>query len=126
MRILLVEPDHQLAKTLQAGLTQKGFDCDVAHTAQAAIHTADDNKPDIIVLELQIPSHNGVEFLYELRSYAEWQDIPVILHTFIASQALLRFKQSLAELNVVATLYKPDASFAALVAAIRSFQPVAS
>ena len=106
--ILLVEPDRVLAETYRSTLESAGHDVVPCASAQAAIFAADQRKPDIVILELQLIEHSGIEFLYELRSYQEWQDIPVLIHSqvpageFAANWQLMRHRLSIAEY-----LYKP-------------------
>lgn len=116
MNILLIEPDRVLARTYGQALTAAGHHVTGVPTAQAAISAADDHRPDAVLLELQLVEHSGIEFLYEFRSYPEWQDIPVIIHStvppaeFQASQTILQH-----ELHVTAYLYKPRTSLQRLI-----------
>jgi len=38
-------------------------------------------RPDVIILDLMMPKMDGFEFLDELRSRQDWQDIPVVIIT---------------------------------------------
>jgi len=70
--------------------------------AQAAVHAADERQPDVVVIELQLPAHNGVEFLHEFRSYPEWQWIPVVVNTVLHPARVQATRQILQdELGVV-------------------------
>ena len=40
-----------------------------------------DTRPDVIMLDLVMPEMDGFEFLVEMRSRAEWRDIPVLVVT---------------------------------------------
>jgi len=118
--ILLVEPDVMLAQTYCKALQSAGHETHHATTAQAAIDAADEHTPDIIILELQLSAHNGVEFLYELRSYAEWQLTPVIIQSYTAPAALAAVAGTLtANLGVVAVLYKPRTSLQKLLSTVQ-------
>ena len=116
MNILLVEPDKLLADTYTRALQHDGYKVKMAPTAQAAIFAADERRPDLVLLEVQLVSHSGIEFLYEFRSYPEWQDIPVIIVShvppgeFADSWGLLKN-----ELGVSAYRYKPRTSLRALL-----------
>ncbi|PID31004.1 hypothetical protein CSA80_02325 [Candidatus Saccharibacteria bacterium] len=79
MHVLVVEPDVVLAKTYAAGLQEDGHSTVCVRTAQQAVGEADRTQPDAVVLAYDMARHNGIEFLYEFRSYSEWRDIPVIL-----------------------------------------------
>lgn len=78
-KILLLEPDHMLGHTYSSALEHRGHRVDWCQDAQTAIQTMDRGMPDLIVTELQLALHNGIEFLYEIRSYQEWQRIPVMV-----------------------------------------------
>ena len=118
--ILIIEPDRLLAEIYYKSLINDGNNVTVAAGAQTAIMSADRQLPDIIILELQLVEHSGIEFLYELRSYPEWQDIPVILHTNVPPA---EFNQTISilrnEMGVAHYLYKPQTSLKQLLAVVR-------
>lgn len=109
--VLLVEPDRLLADTYKQALTAHGHEVIMCATAQSAISAADVVIPDVVILEVQLIEHSGIEFLYEFRSYSEWQYIPVFFLTnvppmeFEGSRKLLK-----QELGVAKYLYKPMTS----------------
>ena len=115
-QILLLEPDKILAKTYSTALESVGHAVRLCASAQTAIVYADEMHPDIVIVELQLVSHSGIEFLYEFRSYVDWQNIPVIILTnvpeseFSGSQSLLRN-----DLNIQTYLYKPLTSLQKLI-----------
>ncbi len=118
--ILAIEPDDMLGRTYRAALEGEAHTVLLATTAQAAIESVDSQAPDVIVLELQLPAHNGLEFLYELRSYPEWARIPVIINSFLAPRSLaLIGPEQRDELGIVAAFYKPKLSLVALQRAVR-------
>jgi DNA-binding response OmpR family regulator len=114
--VLLIEPDRVLAETYRQALMAAGHRVVCCASAQAGILSADQHRPDAIILELQLIEHSGVEFLYEFRSYQDWQNIPIIIHTqvppgeFNANRRLLKD-----ELNVQTYLYKPRTSLRELI-----------
>lgn len=118
MKILIIEPHQLLGATYQQALARAGHDAAWCRDAQAAIQTADAAPPDVIVLELQLPRYSGVEFLYELRSYAEWQDIPVVLHTLVPASRLASSRHHFVRLGVSAYLYKPTTTLQQLTRAV--------
>jgi DNA-binding NtrC family response regulator len=105
--ILLIEPDSILGRTYQTVLTKKGRNVRWLRSASAAIASLNHEVPAVVIIELQLPTHNGVEFLYEFRSYQDLVDIPVIVLTSIPPM-LKAFSNGLWEhLGVVAYHYKP-------------------
>lgn len=116
MNILLLEPDGILGKTYAKALREKGHKVSWCRDSQSAIQSSDKDRPDVIVAELQLARHNGVEFLYELRSYSDWQDIPVIVLSHVPS--LSGTQATLRHLNVKDYLYKPRTKLQDLVRAV--------
>lgn len=114
--ILLIEPDKILADTYRLGLESEQYSVVMCASAQAAIFAADEIKPDAVIVELQLIGHSGIEFLYEFRSYSEWQSIPVLVHSqvppaeFSSAWSILKD-----ELGIAGYLYKPTTSFSALL-----------
>lgn len=125
MRVLLIEPDMVQAANYREALERAGHQVDHAQSAQGAVQLSDERLPDVVVLELQLPGHNGIEFLYEFRSYQEWLQVPVIVHSFVRPHTLTKSPILANELGVQAVLYKPKTSLMQLCAAVRSAVPVA-
>lgn len=117
-RILLIEPDYVLASTYYEALSRAGHQVIPTAGAQTALLVADDIKPELIILELQLIEHSGVEFLYELRSYPDWQHLPVILHTQVPPAEFNQSRELLKQLNIQTYLYKPQTTLRELAAAV--------
>ncbi|HEX5744060.1 MAG TPA: response regulator [Candidatus Saccharimonadales bacterium] len=124
--VLLIEPDRLLAESYVQALQAVGHEVNAASGAQAAIMAADAIRPDLVVLELQLVEHSGIEFLYEFRSYPEWQDVPVIIHTHVPAAEFNDSRQILRdELGVHDYLYKPHTTLRRLTASVNEHLPVA-
>ncbi len=109
-QVLLVEPDHVLAKTYASALMAEGHHVLRAQDAQSAINATDAALPDLIILEIQLPHHNGVEFLYELRSHSDWQAIPVLILSSLESDRLNLASADQSKLGINGYYYKSDTS----------------
>lgn len=124
-KIVLVEPDRILAEIYSRALEAAGHQVAACPTAQSGLTVADQIQPDIVIVELQLVSHSGIEFLYEFRSYSDWQDTPILIHSqvpqseFVDSLDLLK-----KQLNVAAYLYKPRTSLQELLNSIEQNLPV--
>lgn len=90
----------------------------IAQTSQSAIQQADKSLPRLIILELLIPRHNGLEFIHELRSYPEWLDIPLIIYSQMPKEDLLASPEVLKDMGVVEHFYKPTVSLDKLVKSV--------
>jgi DNA-binding response OmpR family regulator len=119
--VLLLEPNTLLARTYTQILTQAGHTVMPVCGAQQAIHAADQHTPDVVILELQLPAHNGIGFLHEFRSYPEWQGVPVIVNTTLAPALMQRYIPTLQQdLGVRVVLYKPTATLVDLCRAVKA------
>ncbi len=123
MNILLLEPNAILGRTYRQFLRSNNHEVLWVQDAQAAISAIDQRVPDLILLELQLALHNGIEFLYELRSYAEWQGLNVVVLSHIPEKAWL--KEILKKrLGVKRYLYKSHTNLANLTIAINQVTKV--
>lgn len=108
-----------LAKTYQSALVSHGYQVALATNSQEAINMADKNTPGLVVMELQLVGHSGIEFLYEFRSYPDWQSIPVLIHSQVPYVELKDGWPILKEeLGVSDYRYKPATNLQALIASV--------
>jgi DNA-binding response OmpR family regulator len=117
--ILFIEPDKGLSKTYVQAFEHVGHIIRIAATAEEAIMMADEQQPDVVVMELQLAGHNGIAFLHEFRSYGDWITTPVIINTYITPVIMAQAKKVLkTDLGVTAILYKPQTSLQRLISAV--------
>jgi DNA-binding response OmpR family regulator len=118
-QIILVEPDRVLADTFRQALEATGHTVTPCASAQAAIFAADQAAPDLVLLELQLIEHSGIEFLYEFRSYEEWQDVPVLILSQVpAGEFASNWRLLREQLGIAEYMYKPQVSLAQLQRAV--------
>jgi len=100
MRVLLIEPDQRTAHDT-ARFLSKTHAVRVAPDGHVAIQLIDANTPDVIVLEPAMPAHNGIEFLYELRSYEDLMSIPIIVFSTLSPEKFMLDEVRQTQLGVV-------------------------
>ena len=66
---------------MRQALEQDGWQVAEAENGRVALARLAETRPDIIMLDLMMPEMDGFEFLVEMRSHAEWRDIPVLVVT---------------------------------------------
>lgn len=120
MRVLLVEPDRSMGRMLAEAFEAVGHELDVRRDGQTALDGVDHHNPDVIVLEPQLGKHNGIEFLYELRSHEDWLNVPVVLYASNRHVLEPEFAKAWKQLGVKQILYKPETSVAKLKKVILS------
>jgi len=117
--VLFIEPDKGLGGTYVQAFEHAGHTVHMAATAEEAIMTVDEQRPDVVVMELQLPGHNGVAFLHEFRSYNDWSDIPVIINTYITPAKMDQARAALkTDLGVTVIMYKPRTTLQRLISTV--------
>jgi DNA-binding response OmpR family regulator len=78
-RVMVVEDEHKVANALKEGLEGEGYDVVVEHTGEAALVRLKTDACDIILLDLLLPGHGGLEVLSTLRE--QGFETPVLILT---------------------------------------------
>jgi DNA-binding response OmpR family regulator len=79
MRILLVEDDADVARFIGKGLMEQAYAVDHAETGETALYMAGINTYDVIILDVMIPSPDGLEVCRRLRSAKS--TVPILMLT---------------------------------------------
>jgi two-component system cell cycle response regulator DivK len=80
-RVLIVEPDLASLRLCRDVLERSDFAVETASSGIAALISARDNKPDLILMDLQLPDVPGREAIVWLRSNPALRSIPIIVLT---------------------------------------------
>ncbi|HWJ67367.1 MAG TPA: response regulator transcription factor [Nocardioides sp.] len=75
MRVLVVDDERRLARSLELGLEAEGFAVDLAHDGTDGLWLARENAYDAIVLDLMLPGINGYKVCETLRAEQDWTPI---------------------------------------------------
>ena len=78
-RILIIEDNVDLAQGLANNLEIEGFSVDVVHDGAEGLARARAVSPDLVILDLALPSLDGYRVLASLRN--EKNDVPVLILT---------------------------------------------
>ena len=102
LRILVVDDDQRMAKTLADILKAKGYQVETAHSGAEALDQVAGKPFDCVLSDIKMPGVNGVELYQAIK--AMQSDLPVVLMTAYSSNSLVR--EGLEE-GAVAALTKP-------------------
>jgi CheY-like chemotaxis protein len=100
-RLLVVEDDVEVATLLQAVLTSYGYAVEMAD-ALSVLQASREHLPDLILLDVRMPSASGLETARHLHDLPETSDIPIVLMSSMPDVA-----QSAAQLGAAGYLKKP-------------------
>jgi DNA-binding response OmpR family regulator len=78
-KILIVEDDKFLRELIARKLTDEGFDIVEAVDGEDGIKKIKETKPDLVLLDLILPSIDGFEVLSRVKGDASLTSIPIII-----------------------------------------------
>jgi two-component system, OmpR family, response regulator len=79
MRVLVVDDEPSLSELLSMALRYEGWEVRTAADGAAAVRTAREFRPDVVVLDVMLPDVDGLEVLRRLRAGSA--DVPVLFLT---------------------------------------------
>ena len=79
--VLVVEDDRATRELFEYGLRLAGFEVSLAADGLTALRFLDQQLPDAIVLDLELPWVTGLDIQQEVVSHAESSAIPIIVVT---------------------------------------------
>ena len=78
MKILIVDDDVELVGLLRFALAGAGYEIGTAFDGEQALARLAEGVPDLVILDVNLPVHDGFEVLRRLRSYSQ---VPVMMLT---------------------------------------------
>lgn len=106
-KLIIVEPDQNLCKSYKRALKQK-FDIKFCFSAEETLEELAHKLPDLIVIEMLLPLHNGIDILYDLQSYSDSKDVPVVINSYLSKDDLSISEEQFNQLSIYSYLYKPQ------------------
>jgi DNA-binding response OmpR family regulator len=77
-KVLVVDDEKMIVKGIRFSLQQDGYEGDTAYVGEEALQKTNENQYDIILLDVMLPKHSGLEVLQQIR---EFSSVPVIMLT---------------------------------------------
>jgi len=86
-RVLIVEDEEFLSRAVKDNLEAEKYIVNTAKDGGAAIKSIQKNRPDIILLDLLMPKHDGFYVLEDVKKNPEWKLIPIIVLSNLGGDA---------------------------------------
>jgi two-component system chemotaxis response regulator CheY len=103
-RILSIDDSPSVRKLVEYTLKSKGFQAASAENGQQALELMAEEKFDAIILDINMPRMDGLEFMKRMRANDAYASIPVIVLTTEGQEA---DKDKAMELGATAYIVKP-------------------
>ena len=79
--ILLIDDEKDILLTIGDFLNINGYTILTATNGEEALRRLEEKKPDLIILDINMPKMNGLAFLTTVQARLEWANIPVCVFT---------------------------------------------
>ncbi len=76
-QILIVDDEEHIRLLFQVELEDEGYEVATAEDGHRLLERIDQEKPDLIVLDIKMAGYNGLDLLQEIRN--QYYNLPVIL-----------------------------------------------
>ncbi len=100
--ILVVDDDPDIVTLVKTILEREGFGVQTAYNGLEVFSRLEEQKPDLIILDIMRPQMDGLEVLRQLKGNADYSSVPVILLT-----AKVQYKDVLGGYKLGADYYMP-------------------
>lgn len=86
IKIAIIEDDPTISQMYRMKFEADGFDVRLADNGAIGVELAESFRPDIILLDMQMPEMNGAETLTAIRAHDWGKNIPVIILTNLGEE----------------------------------------
>jgi CheY-like chemotaxis protein len=80
-RVLVVDDDPDILDYFTSFLEDQGFGVRTAASADTAIGSLEESRPDVVLIDVMMPGKSGLDLLVRLRRDERWGDIPLVVVT---------------------------------------------
>lgn len=86
--VLLVEDEEDVAYIVRFLLERHGFAVEhISEGRSAMARLRPDDVPDLVLMDVMLPYHDGLELLERMRTVPEWRKVPVLMLSAKAREA---------------------------------------
>jgi DNA-binding response OmpR family regulator len=86
--VLVVDDEPGITEALNELLSEEGFHVLTALNGKQALERIAEKRPELILLDYMMPGMDGSELLTALRRDSAYQDIPVLMMSFIPRSSI--------------------------------------
>lgn len=103
-RVMIVDDSLSVRNSLSQLMRDSGYQSIVARDGLEAINLLDNERPDVVLTDLEMPRMNGLDLLSYLRNSDDWNDLPVVM---ITSRSMSKHRQQAEQSGVSRYITKP-------------------
>jgi CheY-like chemotaxis protein len=77
-KVLIVEDSADISQSLKFLIEREGYEAVIANSGLEGCRMAQEEDPDLILMDLSLPDLNGIDVTREIRSHAETATVPIV------------------------------------------------
>ena len=114
LNIMVVDDSVSIRQVVSRFLEDQGWKVQTAKDGIDALERLSESRPDLIVLDIEMPRMNGFEFLGALKTQVGFEDVPVVMLT---SRTAAKHRDKAKALGAKGFIVKPynDDEFVGLI-----------
>ena len=88
-KLLIIEDNLDLLQMVSLRAKYRGFKCIKDSTGAHCLSKVERWRPDLILMDLDLPKINGIELILQLKNRADWSRIPIIVFSSFSENELV-------------------------------------
>ena len=121
-KILIVDDEPDIVEFISYNLRNKGYLINTAHDGVDAIRKAKEFKPDLILMDINMPNKDGMEAVKELRVLPEFENTAIIFLTALSDEKYEIEGLQMGADDFIAKPIKPEVLATRIAATLRRFR----
>jgi CheY-like chemotaxis protein len=88
-KILIIDDEPDTRNFLKSLFEDQGYDAVIASDGVSGLKMVNEENPDLITLDIQMPNNTGTDFFRKIQSDKEHKEIPIIIISGVAGRNLV-------------------------------------
>jgi DNA-binding response OmpR family regulator len=80
-KVLIADDEANIVTALEFLLQRNGYEVLIARNGDAALKLIEEQRPDLVLLDVMMPVKSGYEVCERMRERADWRDIKIVMLT---------------------------------------------
>lgn len=89
-KILIVEDEDDISTLVAMRAQSEGLQVLIDRTGHECVSLCEVHKPDVVLLDIELPERNGLDLIKEIRQHEALKKIPLIVHSSHTERDLIQ------------------------------------
>jgi chemosensory pili system protein ChpA (sensor histidine kinase/response regulator) len=122
-KVLIVDDSLSVRSSLSQLMSDGGYQVVTARDGLEAVNMLEQEAPDVVLTDLEMPRMNGLDLVGYIRNSAQWNPLPVVM---ITSRTMAKHRQQAEQAGVNSYITKPFTEDEVLASVDRQLSPIST